>query len=89
MVLNGFRTILVPIGMAIASKSSTASAWTTETVDANLTGGTAISLAGLYSQLLLNSSEKPMCFYRYKRKLAEILLSRGTVGLVIGVGFCN
>ncbi len=53
-------------GMAIASKSSTATAWTTETIDANLTGGTAASLSGLYSQLLLNSSEKPMCFYRSK-----------------------
>ncbi len=53
-------------GLGLANKSSTASSWTIETVDANSNGGTYTSQAGLYSALVLNSSEKPLCFYRSK-----------------------
>ncbi len=51
-------------GLALSSKASTASSWTTEMVDANTGGGSYTSYAGLHAALLINSSDKPMCFYR-------------------------
>jgi hypothetical protein len=50
-------------GLALATRTSSASSWTIETIDGN-TSGTSTSAAGQYSSLILNASEKPIAFYR-------------------------